>query len=58
MQDLFGEVGPVSYLKEKFELTPADIVKKVERVIARKQSAAGAKKAPTGTEARAAAVDS
>ena len=58
VQDLFGEVGPASYLKEKFELTPADIVKKVERVIARKQSAAGAKKAPTGTEARAAAVDS
>ncbi|MGA2989091.1 MAG: transketolase family protein [Candidatus Korobacteraceae bacterium] len=36
VQDLFGEVGPVDYLKERFELTAADIVKKVEKVISRK----------------------
>lgn len=34
--DLFGEVGPVDYLKERFELTVNDIVKKVEKVLKRK----------------------
>jgi transketolase len=37
IQDLFGEVGPVDYLKQRFELTAADIVKKVEKVIGRKR---------------------
>jgi transketolase len=36
VKDLFGEVGPVDYLKEKFELTANDIVKKVEKVLKRK----------------------
>lgn len=35
-QDEFGEVGPENYLKERFEMTAADIVKKVKRVIQRK----------------------
>ena len=39
VQDIFGEVGPVDYLKQRFELTASDIVKKVEKVIARKQQA-------------------
>ena len=39
VQDLFGEVGPIEYLKQRFELTGADIAKKVERVISRKQYA-------------------
>jgi transketolase len=38
VQDLFGEVGSADYLKQKFELTAADIVKKVEKVISRKQT--------------------
>jgi transketolase len=38
VQDVFGEVGPTNYLKERFELTAADIAKKVEKVIGRKQS--------------------
>ena len=37
VQDMFGEVGPADYLKQRFELTAADIVKKVEKAIARKQ---------------------
>jgi len=36
VKDLFGEVGPVNYLKERFELTANDIVKKVEKVLKRK----------------------
>ena len=36
VKDLFGEVGPVDYLKERFELTASDIVRKVERVLKRK----------------------
>jgi transketolase len=36
-QDMFGEVGSIAYLRERFELTAADIVKKVEKVISRKQ---------------------
>ena len=36
VKDLFGEVGSVDYLKEKFELTANDIVKKVEKVLKRK----------------------
>lgn len=38
VNDLFGEVGPEEYLKERFELTAEDIVKKVERVIERKKA--------------------
>ena len=36
VEDLFGEVGSVDYLKERFELTVSDIVKKVEKVLKRK----------------------
>ena len=36
VKDLFGEVGPVDYLKERFELTANDIVKNVEKVLERK----------------------
>jgi len=36
VKDLFGEVGPVDYLKERFELTVNDIVRKVEKVLKRK----------------------
>jgi len=36
VNDLFGEVGPVDYLKERFELTANDIVRKVEKVLKRK----------------------
>jgi len=36
VKDLFGEVGPVDYLKERFELTANDIVRKVEKLLKRK----------------------
>ena len=36
VKDLFGEVGPTDYLKERFKLTSNDIVKKVEKVLKRK----------------------
>lgn len=36
VNDEFGEVGPVDYLKKRFELTADDIVKKVEKVLKRK----------------------
>lgn len=36
-QDVFGEVGPVDYLKERFGLTANDIVNKVEKALARKK---------------------
>jgi transketolase len=36
VKDLFGEVGPADYLKERFELTANDIVKKVEKVLKRR----------------------
>jgi len=36
VKDIFGEVGPADYLKERFELTSNDIVKKVEKVLKRK----------------------
>jgi len=36
VKDLFGEVGPVDYLKERFELSANDIVRKVEKVLKRK----------------------
>jgi transketolase len=36
VKDLFGEVGPADYLKERFELTANDIVKKVEKILKRK----------------------
>jgi len=42
VQDLFGEVGPADYLKARFELTAEDIVRKVERVIARKRDGSSA----------------
>jgi transketolase len=38
VQDVFGEVGPVDYLAERFELTARDIVKKAERVLKRKKA--------------------
>ncbi|MGI5849965.1 MAG: transketolase family protein, partial [Christensenellales bacterium] len=37
IKDQFGEVGPVDYLAERFQLTAGDIVKACERVLARKQ---------------------
>lgn len=36
VQDLFGEVGSEEYLKQRFQLTAADIAAKVEKAIARK----------------------
>lgn len=36
VQDIFGEVGSVDYLAERFELTAGHIVKKAERVLKRK----------------------
>jgi len=36
VKDLFGEVGSVGYLKERFELTASDIVKKVEKILKRR----------------------
>jgi transketolase len=38
IRDLFGEVGPVDYLAERFGLTAGHIVKKAERVLERKRS--------------------
>lgn len=35
--DLFGEVGPVDYLQERFNLTADDIVTKVQKVLSRKE---------------------
>jgi transketolase len=37
VRDIFGEVGPVDYLAERFELTAGHIVKKAERVLGRKK---------------------
>jgi transketolase len=37
VKDLFGEVGPVGYLRDKFELTAEEIVIKVKKAIARKK---------------------
>ncbi len=36
VKDVFGEVGPENYLRERFGLTPDKIVEAAERVIARK----------------------
>ncbi|HHW31746.1 MAG TPA: transketolase family protein [Clostridiaceae bacterium] len=36
VKDLFGEVGPVDYLKKRFEMTHEDIVKSAKKVIERK----------------------
>jgi transketolase len=36
VQDLFGEVGPEDYLRNRFKLTPAEIVRNVEKVLQRK----------------------
>jgi transketolase len=36
VKDLFGEVGPVAYLRERFELTAEEIVLKAKKAIARK----------------------
>jgi transketolase len=55
VQDLFGEVGPIAYLKERFELTAADIVKRVEKAIARKPQAKA--KTPRRRAAKAAATN-
>jgi len=38
IQDEFGEVGPVSYLRERFGLTAENIVKAVHQAIARKNA--------------------
>ena len=35
-QDIFGEVGPEDFLKQRFYLTAADIADKVEEAIVRK----------------------
>lgn len=37
IQDHFGEAGPEDYLREKFKLTPQDIVQKVKKVVTRKK---------------------
>lgn len=37
VQDMFGEVGPVDYLAERFGLTEKNIVEAVQKVLARKQ---------------------
>ena len=37
IQDEFGEVGPVSYLRERFGLTAENIAKAVHQAIARKR---------------------
>jgi transketolase len=37
VRDIFGEVGPVDYLAERFKLTAGHIVKKAERVLGRKK---------------------
>ena len=37
VKDLFGEVGPIEYLKERFELTSDCIVKKAMKVLNRKK---------------------
>ena len=34
--NVYGEVGVLPYLLERFEMTPADIVKKAKETIARK----------------------
>ena len=36
VKDEFGEVGPVSYLAERFKLTADEIVIQVKKVLARK----------------------
>ncbi|MBQ0059595.1 MAG: transketolase family protein, partial [Lachnospiraceae bacterium] len=36
VQDLFGEVGPMDYLQDRFELTAPYIVEKAKKVISRK----------------------
>jgi transketolase len=38
VEDMFGEVGPVDYLAERFGLTAGDIVKKAKRVLERKKA--------------------
>lgn len=37
VNDLFGEVGPVDYLQERFKLTTKDIMTKVQTVLRRKE---------------------
>ncbi|MHB9093784.1 MAG: transketolase family protein [Eubacteriales bacterium] len=36
VNDLFGEVGPVDYLKDRFNLTSDEIIKRVKKVLAKK----------------------
>lgn len=38
VMDEFGEVGPLDYLKKRFNLTPESIVEKVKKVLERKSS--------------------
>lgn len=37
VKDLFGEVGPVDYLKKRYEMTAEDIAEKVRTAVARKK---------------------
>jgi len=37
VKDLFGEVGPVAYLRERFELTAEEIIIKAKKAIVRKK---------------------
>lgn len=37
VRDLFGEVGPENYLREKFNLTSADIINRVKMVLEKKK---------------------
>ena len=38
VHDEFGEVGTVEYLKERFEMTAADIAAKSKKVLERKRN--------------------
>jgi len=37
VHDIFGEVGPVDYLKQRFQLTPESIIKNVQAVLEKKK---------------------
>ena len=47
-QDQFGEVGPVDYLMERYEMTAADIAAAVRKVLIRKDIVKAVKKALQG----------
>jgi len=36
INEVFGEVGPIDYLRRRFELTDEDIVKKAKTILSRK----------------------